>query len=117
MKKQKEIAQLVRLSMTKGKLDPKKISFIAKKLSKRELVLYHRQLLRKREVEKAYITTATDVPDTVMSRLSKLFPGKDLVFLQDASILSGMKIQLGDLIFDASLLAYLDEMRRNREIN
>ena len=128
MKKQKKIARLVKLSITAGKLDPKKILVIAKTLAKRELTLYYRLLLLRREEEKAYVYTAIDVPEDIARRLTKLFSHKDLVFLKDAQILSGIKVKVGDIIFDTSLVAYLEEMsrqvvdsalagRRNHEVN
>lgn len=117
MKRKKKIVHLVELSTTKGKLDPKKIKVIAKTLPKRELVSYYRSLIRKREEEKAYVYTSCDMPSNVLQRLKKLFSGKDVVFLQDPSVISGMKIQVGDLIFDASLATYLEEMRRKYEVN
>ena len=117
MRKQKKIRHLVELSTTRGKLDPKKIAVITKTLTRAELVVYHRLLLRKREEEKAYVYTAIDVPIPVVARLKKVFSEKDLVFLKDARILSGMKVKVGDLIFDASLAAYLEEIRRKYEVN
>ena len=110
-----KIKQLVILSRTGGKLDPRKIVLIAKKLKKRELALYYQDLLRARSEEKVFVTTAVSVPGTFSSRLSRAFPRHDVEFSEDPHILGGMKVSFGDFVFDGTLVTFLKLFERQYE--
>lgn len=116
-KTRKKIQQLVILSRTGEKLDAAKIVLIAKGLKKRELVLYCRYLLRARNEEKVFVTTAVAVPGTFSSGLSRAFPHKDVEFYEDPRILGGMKVAFGDFVFDGTLLTFLKLFEREHENN
>lgn len=116
-RKRDKIRYLVLLSLSKGKLDAKKIRFIAKTLTRRELLIYYRMLLRKREEEKAYVTTAIELPADIVGRVAKLFAGKDVVFTKDSHIIAGLSVKVVDFVFDASLKNYLVQVKKRYEIN
>lgn len=111
-KKLKKIKHLVSLSSTEGKLDPRKILFIAKTLRRNELRLYHRYLLRKRKEEKVVVTTVTPLPKSLSLRIGKAFPKKDVLFRYDLKALGGMKVQFADFVFDATVRGYLAAIRK-----
>ena len=115
MKIQKKIKQLVKLSLTSGKLDGVKIAFIAKTLSKKELGLYVHVLLKNRQKEKIEVTTAIDVPKNIQSKIEALFVNKDVFFLKDPSIVAGISVVLSDFIFQANIQSYLTEMKKQYE--
>lgn len=113
MNTQKKIKHLVLLSQTTGKLDGDKILFIAKKLNRKELVLYYKMLYKKRRQEKVIIKTAIDVPKSLVLRLKKLFSFKDIFFEKDSSQIAGFNAQIDDFIFDASLRGYFSRLRKS----
>lgn len=107
-----KIVYLVALSLTSGKLDPEKIVRIAKTLTKRELAQYYKLLLKKREDEKAFVTTAVAVPADVAEKIAKLFPDKDVTFRSDSKLIAGLTVKVTDFVFDASLKRYLADVRK-----
>lgn len=107
-----KIRYLVVLSLSQGKLDPKKIGLIAKTLSKRELRAYYKMLVKVREDEKVHVSTAIDVSDDIVERIMKLFPNKEVSFSKDPSIIAGLTVKVVDFVFDASLKGYLTEIKK-----
>ncbi|GEM_PF-4459697 len=113
MNTQKKIKNLILLSCTKGKLDGEKILLIAKKLNRKELVLYHKVLCKKRQGEKVIIKTAIDAPRSLIARVKNIFPTKDIFFLKDPSQIAGFNVQIDDFIFDASFQGYFSRLRKS----
>lgn len=107
-----KIKYLLLLSLTGGKLDPEKIARIAKTLSRRELAAYYKMLLKMRAEEKAHVTTAVEIPEDVAEKIAKLFPDKDVTFLNDPKIIAGLTVKVTDFIFDASLKRYLADVKK-----
>lgn len=117
IKGKNKIRYLVALSLSKGKLDAKKIRLIAKTLNRRELAVYYKMLLRKKEEERAYVTTAIDLPEDIAARIAKLFADKDVEFSKDSNIIAGLTVKVVDFVFDASLKNYLAQVKKQYEIN
>ena len=111
MKRRKKIEQFVKLSLTNRKLDPKKISFIAKALAKKELSLYVRLLRLARREEKVVVTTAIEAPKPFMKSIRNLFIDKDTFFFEDPAIIAGMKVSFSDFVFDATIKGYLERVK------
>lgn len=109
MKRRKKIEQFVKLSLTNGKLDPRKITFIAKALTKKELSLFVKLLRLRRREEKVVVTTAIEAPRPFVKRLRRIFIDKDTSFSEDPAIIAGMKVSFSDFVFDASIKGYLEK--------
>lgn len=117
MNARKQIAQLVAASLTRNKLDPRKIEFVAKKLPKKQLRLYYQAIVRKRKEEKVLITTAVEIAKPMALRLQKLFVQKDVSFTKDAAILAGFEVVISDFVFRANLREYLSRVKNIYENN
>lgn len=114
----RKVRKLIALSLTEGRLDPKKIALVSQMLTKRaELLYYYQLLLAVREKEKVVVTTAIAVPTFIAKRFTGLFAGRDVLFRKDPSILAGLAIQFSDFVFDASLKHYFAQIRKQHEIN
>lgn len=116
-KQKKKMQQKLKLSMTNGRLDPRKIELIAKKMDRRELSEYYRLLVAKRAEEKVVITSAIQLPGTVAFELRKLFTDKEVFFETDPKIIAGLKVRFSDLLFNASLKDYLHIIKQQYTLN
>ena len=113
----KKAKYLAALSTTNGLLDPKKMAFIASKLSKRELSIYLTLLRKIRVGEKVMVVTAIDLPRNLAVPFEEIFKGRDVLFLRDEAILAGLTVQFEDFVFDASIKTLLERMKKSHEVN
>ena len=112
MKIKKKIRTLIKLSFTAGKLDPSKIELIAKSITKSELSMYYKRLVKIREKEKVIIYSPIDLPAAVFDSLKKLFDGKDIFFKEDKSLIAGLAVKFDDFLFQANIKQQLESIER-----
>lgn len=94
---------LVKESYTDGTLDENKVLSITETLKRSELKAFIKEV-KKLERKRTVIVATPYIPnDNEKRSLADLFPGKDLEFLADQSLLTGLKIINDDLITDISL--------------
>lgn len=94
---------LVKESYTDGTLDENKVLSITESLKRSELKAFIKEI-KKIERKRTVIVATPYVPsETEQRSLTDLFPGKNLEFLADSSMLAGLKIINDDLITDINL--------------
>jgi F0F1-type ATP synthase delta subunit len=100
----KQIKNLAIASYTNNSLDIKKINRISKFLNRTQLKRYI-QFLKNLEKSKTVIVTMSqlNVKNGLENELKKIFPGKKLRFLEDKSLIVGLKLTDNDIIYDFNL--------------
>jgi F0F1-type ATP synthase delta subunit len=100
----KQIKKLATVSYTNNLLDGKKVQQIAKLLSRSQLKRYI-QFLKSLEQSKTVkvVMASLDAKSGLEKQLKSKFPNKRLEFLEDKSLIAGMKIVDNDNIYDFSL--------------
>jgi F0F1-type ATP synthase delta subunit len=100
----KQIKTLAASSYTKDSLDAKKVSSIAKLLTRAQLktyVKFLRSLKRSKTVK--VIMPKLDAKSDLVKNLRKIFPDKKMEFSEDKSLIAGLKIIDNDNIYDFNL--------------
>jgi F0F1-type ATP synthase delta subunit len=100
----KQIKNLAVISYTSELLDAKKVNRITKLLSRSELKRYIKSLksLEQSKTVKV-IMTKLDKKSELEKELKTKFPNKRLEFLEDKSLIAGIKIIDNDNIYDFNL--------------
>lgn len=106
-------------SLTNGRLNPRKVSAWAQALSANMpneafllLMEYRKLVSMQREKEVAYIFSATLLTYNEQSMILKTLQEKEpkiqtASYVQNASLLGGLRIKIGDVYWDSSLAAKL----------
>ncbi len=101
---------LVKESYTDGTLDEKKVLEITESLKRSELKAFIKEVKKIGRKRTVVVATPYIPNETEQRSLADLFPGKNLEFLADASLLTGLKIVNDDLITDISLKEKLQKI-------
>jgi F0F1-type ATP synthase delta subunit len=100
----KQIKQLAQVSYTSGHLDVKKVNRITKLLNRHELKTYLKYLKAFEKAKNVEINlTDIGLKTNLSKELRKLFPDKNVNFIEDPSLIAGLKIVDNDNIYDFSL--------------
>lgn len=99
----KKIQQLITLSYTKGVLDEKKVQTIGNIMNRKQLKRYIRGLKNEENKKRVVVTTPHQLSSTEKKQFETLFKNKNLEFILDPSIITGVRIQKNDVIFENSL--------------
>ena len=100
----KQIRLLVTASYKKNILDEKTVEKIAKLLPKSDLKAYIRALRLEEKKHKVYIALPTKAIYNKKRRdLENLYKGKEIVFEEDPTLLLGIRILDGDMLYELSL--------------
>lgn len=114
----RDIRQLVVASYTKDRLDDKKVEKIAGMLSKTDLKAYIRGLRLEEQKHKIYLALATKtIYNKARKEFEKAFEGKEIVFTEDPSLLLGMRVLDGDMLYEVSLSERLNQLTKSVEEN
>ena len=107
----KQIKNLAIASYTNNNLDAKKVSRIGKLFNRTQLKRYI-QFLKNLEKSKTVIVAMSqvNVKNSLESELIKIFPGKKLQFLEDKSLIAGLKLTDNDTIYDFNLKNTLENL-------
>lgn len=111
MKNKKRLQVLLQLSLTDGQIDAQKVAAISSMLSKRELTTYYKAIRKFHFEHSVDVFTPAALDKTVTEKLSELFEGQDVTFEIDPGLLAGMKVRVGDTVFDSSLQFTLEKVK------
>ena len=100
----KQIKNLATVSYVGEKLDEKKVTKIVKLLTKTELKRYVK-CLKNLEQGKTVkiIMSKLDNKNELTKNLKGVFPNKKLEFIEDKSLIAGIKLVDNDIIYDFNL--------------
>lgn len=104
------LSQLVFESYTNGILDEERIAAIADRLNRRQLKEYIKALKHEENKKSVEVTVPAPVDDDQIEMLGKIFPDKNIIYKNDPSLLSGIKVKNNDMIYDQSLKSILDKL-------
>jgi F0F1-type ATP synthase delta subunit len=107
----KQIKKLAIVSYTNSLLDAKKINRIAKLLNRSQLKRYI-QFLKSLEKSKTVkiVMAKLDAKSGLEKQIKSKFPNKRLEFLEDKSLIAGIKLIDNDNIYDFSLANTLENL-------
>jgi len=99
----KTIKNLASASYTRNSLDLKKINRITKHLTKVELKQFIKELKIIENKKKVHVFLANPASLAVKKQLKKLYPGKDVIFKEDKTLIAGIKIIDSDLVLEQNI--------------
>ncbi len=104
------ISQLVMASYTKGSLDPEKVDKIATFLNRKMLKLYIKALKSREIQDSIFVDAPFAIANTCEIMFEDLYPDKKIIYNTDESLVSGVKITNGDLIYEMSIKNALEKI-------
>ncbi len=111
-----KIKKLAQLSYTKGELDGKKVKKIANFLSRQDLKEYIKILRELENAKKVTVIVPRLYKDKEFEKqLSGVFDGKKIIFKEEPSLITGLRVENNDLIYELSLKNTLENL--NSHIN
>jgi F0F1-type ATP synthase delta subunit len=99
----KKIAPLVAHSYRNGKLDAETVERVADKMDRRTLKEYLHLLKQEEKKNQVVITSPTPMTEVDRTMLEKTFPNKQMIYLIDPEIISGIQVVNNDQEFEISL--------------
>ena len=108
--KNDEIKKIAHACYSKRELDLQKVKSVANKLSRKELKKFIQALRHIEDRRMVIVTTPNDLSAAEKKQFADRFPQKRLEFIADPSIITGVRIEQGDVIFEDNLESTLDDM-------
>jgi F0F1-type ATP synthase delta subunit len=102
------LKELIIASYKNGKLDQAKILSIADQLKRKELKAYIHAIKQAEKKRTVYIEMAEDSTKEQSEELQALFPNKRIVINKNPTLITGMRIQNNDDVFEMNLKHELD---------
>lgn len=113
----KQLKNLVLQSYTKESLDEKKVKSATGFLTRSQLKVYIREL-KNYESKKTVSIKAAHLPTKASQEtFLKLFPGKQIVYTVDPTLLVGIQIINNDLVYNLNLKDTLDNLLSHVSFN
>lgn len=107
----KQIRKLTAASFNKNNLDIKLVNRITKDLSRNELRTYIKILKENAKTKTVILVIPKIVNKSItLKEMKKLFPGKNIQFKEDKSLIGGIKIIDGDIIYESNIKNRLDNL-------
>jgi F0F1-type ATP synthase delta subunit len=94
------------------KLDENETMKIADLLTHHDLKVFIKFIKSEEEKKSTTITSAKTLTSVEKKTVEEIFSGKNLHFLTDPSLLTGLKVQNADMIYEQSLKHTLDHIRK-----
>jgi len=99
----KKLKSLAALSYENGQLDPQTVDLISSKINRRELKEYIRYLKQIENAKQVMVTVPKQLENKDKEMIRHLFPDKTIVYINDPSMISGIKITSGDVEYEISM--------------
>ena len=102
----KILKQLAGASFRRNKLDSERVRFISKKLKRSDLKTYIRYLKRADEENTVRIFISSDsksLEREIRKMFEKIYPNKEIEIGEDESLIAGIKILDGDIVYELNL--------------
>lgn len=107
----KQIEKLAQISYSNNELDGDRVARIMQHLSRGELREYLRQLRRIEAKLTVYIDSNADLDAQSKKKFEALYPKKKVVFRVDPSLLFGVRITEGDMIYNLNMKSSLENIK------
>ncbi len=104
----KKIKMLVLASYIDKKLDPDRINKIVKLLTRKDLKVYIK-LLKNYEKQNTVIVSLPFLYND-KKKFSKIFKGKKIIYKEDTSLMTGVKIVNNDIVYEYDLKNTLEDI-------
>lgn len=104
------IKELVLASYTNGNLDPKRVERVTRLLNRTLLKKYIKALKNKETFNSVSVDSSYELDERDKKEFETVFPKKNLTFNIDPSMISGVKITNGDIIYEMSVRGALDQI-------
>ena len=99
----KLIKQLAVASYTNNKLDQTKVNKIIKNLSRLDLKKYIKAIKNLEKQKVVYVYSSIKLNKLNAQEFKKIFAQKEIVFLEDKSLLAGIKVVNNDIVYENNL--------------
>lgn len=99
----KQIKALVEKSYVKGKLDKKTVDVIAQRLSRKDLKAYIYEIRNEENKKYVTITSVNVLKSQDKKEFQEMFPGKEIVYKADPSLIAGVKVRTHDTEYELSI--------------
>ena len=108
------IKKLADASYSKNEIDSKKVNRISKSLKRAELKVYINSL----KIIKAKKTVSVSIPSEegiseMRKYFSEIYPGKKISFNLDQTLISGIKVEDYDNVYELSIKGFLEKAVKN----
>ena len=101
--KRKQIKALVQKSYIKGSLDKKIVDIIAQKLTRKDLKAYIHEIHSEENKKYVTITSVNLLKSQEKKDFQEMFPGKELVYQTDTTLIAGVKVRTHDTEYELSI--------------
>ncbi len=108
----KTLKKFAELSYNKNLLDEQTVAKIADKLSRKDLKTYIRALYNEEKKREVSITSASALTAQEKKEIEKIFAGKKVLFSEDASMITGIKVVEDDQEYEINLNKTFDQIVR-----
>ncbi len=98
-----DIKEILKNSVTNGRIDEKKTKKVANTLDRRSLKQYVKILRNFEKSKKVTIDVPATYKDEYTNELAELFPNKTIIIRKDPSLILGIKITSGDDVLELNL--------------
>ncbi len=98
-----KLKNLVELSYTNGKLDQEIVETIATRLSRQELKQYINLLKQEENKKQIFVTVPRELDSQDQKKIQLIFPDKQITYIIDPSMISGIKIVENDEEYEINL--------------
>lgn len=101
----KKIKKLAEMTYSGNKINEKIVKLASGKLKKSELKVYLKSLknMQKKKVLKVYVPSKKLISRDIENRLVKFFKNKELNFIEDKSLIAGIRVVDNDMIYELNL--------------
>lgn len=107
----KQIKKLAKASYTRSILDSKKVNKIVKFLNRSGLKTYIKCLkVLERSKTVQILIPNVGTKNEIIDKLKKMFPNKKLEFIEDRSLIAGIRIVDNDNVYDFNLKNTFDNL-------
>jgi hypothetical protein len=104
----KLLKQIILASYKNGQLDKESVAEIAGKLDRTQLKQYIKALKISEKLNNVYVETPSGKGD--IEDIEEVFPGKNIRFIKNPSLIVGTKINYNDDVFEFNLKNNLDRI-------
>ena len=101
--KKNQIKTFAKKSYKNDRLDPKLVDMIADHLNRQSLKQYIRLLRQEESKKQVIVTSPKSLTDADKKQLQSQFPKKEIIYIYDPEIISGIRIADKDTEYETSL--------------
>lgn len=108
-----KLQQLLAASYKNGKLDPETVAFISDQVSRHMLKQYIRLLKQNEQKNQIIVTSSIALTEQDRKVIKAQFPEKDIVYIFDPELISGIQIINNDQKYEVNLNQRFNDIMRH----